>query len=102
MRRKSRCRSSSNAVSTRPSKSGATTRAGAARARSSRSATGRSLFAVTEDASELRVSDEERDAAAREIRDHFASGPLTDDELSERLSAIHKARTERELRALRT
>ena len=57
---------------------------------------------MTEDASELRVSDEERDAAAREIRDHFAAGRLTDDELSERLSAIYKARTERELRALRT
>jgi hypothetical protein len=54
------------------------------------------------DSSELRVSDEQRDAAAREIRDHFAAGRLTDEELSERLSAIYKARTEGELRALRT
>jgi hypothetical protein len=57
---------------------------------------------VTDDASEeLRVSDEERDAAAREIRDHFAAGRLTDEELSDRLSAVYKARTAGELRALR-
>jgi hypothetical protein len=56
---------------------------------------------VTDDPSELRVSDEERDAAAREIRDHFAAGRLTDEELSDRLSAIYKARTTGELRALR-
>jgi hypothetical protein len=57
---------------------------------------------MTDDASELRVSDEQRDAAAREIRDHFAAGRLTDEELSERLSAVYKARTEGELHALRT
>lgn len=57
---------------------------------------------MTDDASELRVSDEQRDAAAREIRDHFAAGRLTDEELSDRLSAVYKARTEGELRALRT
>jgi hypothetical protein len=51
---------------------------------------------------ELRVSDEQRDAAAKEIRDHFAAGRLTDEELSDRLSAIYRARTEGELRALRT
>ena len=40
-RSSSRCRTSSSAASTRPSRSGATTRAGAGAARSSRSATGR-------------------------------------------------------------
>jgi hypothetical protein len=57
---------------------------------------------VTDEPSELRASDEQRDAAAKEIRDHFAAGRLTDDELSDRLSAVYKARTESELRALRT
>jgi hypothetical protein len=54
------------------------------------------------DPAEFRVSDDQRDAAAGEIREHFAAGRLTDEELSERLSAIYKARTEGELRALRT
>jgi hypothetical protein len=56
---------------------------------------------VTDESSEFRVSDEERDAAAREIRDHFAAGRLNDEELSERLGAVYKARTAGELRALR-
>jgi Domain of unknown function (DUF1707) len=51
---------------------------------------------------ELRVSDEQRDAAAKEIRDHFAAGRLSDEELSDRLGAVYKARTESELRALTT
>jgi hypothetical protein len=51
---------------------------------------------------ELRVSDEQRDAAAKEIRDHFAAGRLTDEELSDRLSAVYKAKTVGELRALST
>jgi hypothetical protein len=56
---------------------------------------------VTGEPSELRASDEQRDAAAREIRDHFAAGRLTDEELSDRLSAVYKARTEGDLRAIR-
>jgi hypothetical protein len=51
---------------------------------------------------ELRVSDEQRERAAREVRDHFAAGRLNDDELSERLDAVYRARTEAELRAART
>jgi Domain of unknown function (DUF1707) len=51
--------------------------------------------------SELRVSDEQRDRAAAEVREHYAAGRLTDDELSDRLEAIYRARTEEELRALR-
>jgi hypothetical protein len=51
--------------------------------------------------SELRASDEERERAAAEIRDHFAAGRLTDDELGERLDAVYHARTQRELSELR-
>jgi hypothetical protein len=50
---------------------------------------------------ELRVSDQERDAVAREIREHFAAGRLTEDELSERVQAAYQAKTQAELRALR-
>ena len=50
---------------------------------------------------ELRASDEQRDRAATELREHFAAGRLTDDELSERLDAAYAARTEGELQALR-
>ncbi len=47
------------------------------------------------------VSDQERERAASEIREHFAAGRLTADELSDRLSAAYTARTEGELRAAR-
>jgi hypothetical protein len=53
------------------------------------------------DQHDLRVSDEQREAAAREIREHFAAGRLNEDELSGRLHAVYRARTEGELRALR-
>jgi hypothetical protein len=51
--------------------------------------------------SELRASDEERERAAAEIQAHFAAGRLDDDELSERLDAVYRARTQRELGELR-
>jgi hypothetical protein len=51
--------------------------------------------------SELRVSDADRDRAAREIREHFAAGRLTEDELDERVDAVYKARTASELDALK-
>ena len=51
--------------------------------------------------SDVRVSDEQRDRAAAEVREHYAAGRLDDDELSERLDAIYHARTEDELRGLR-
>jgi hypothetical protein len=54
---------------------------------------------VTDDPN-LRVSDEQRDRAAQEIREHFAAGRLTDEELSERVNAAYSARTERELQSL--
>jgi len=48
---------------------------------------------------DLRVSDEQRERAAAEIREHYAAGRLNDDELSERVQAAYSARTEQELRA---
>jgi hypothetical protein len=51
---------------------------------------------------EMRVSDAEREAAATELREHFASGRLNSDELEERLSAAFAARTRGDLDALFT
>jgi hypothetical protein len=50
---------------------------------------------------ELRASDEQRERAAAEIREHFAAGRLDDDELAERLDAVYRARTQGELQTLR-
>jgi Domain of unknown function (DUF1707) len=44
-------------------------------------------------ASHVRVSDEQRDAAAGLLREHFAAGRLTEEELSERVQAAVQART---------
>jgi hypothetical protein len=54
------------------------------------------------DQGDLRVSDEERERAAQEIREHFAAGRLSEDELSERLAAVYRSQTAQELRALRS
>jgi hypothetical protein len=48
----------------------------------------------------LRISDQQREQAAQAIRDHYAAGRLTEDELNERLQAALEARTEPELNAL--
>jgi Domain of unknown function (DUF1707) len=48
----------------------------------------------------LRVSDQQREQAAQAIRDHFAAGRLTEDELNERLQSALEATTEPELNAL--
>ncbi len=50
----------------------------------------------------MRVSDAEREAAAAELREHFASGRLDQEELDERLSAVFAARTRGDLNALFT
>jgi hypothetical protein len=50
---------------------------------------------------ELRASDHDRERVVREIREHYAAGRLTDDELSARVQAVYEARTDRELQALR-
>jgi len=52
--------------------------------------------------SELRVSDQERERVAKEIREHFAAGRLTDDELDQRVAAVYAARTQSELADLRS
>lgn len=52
--------------------------------------------------SHVRVSDEERERVAAELREHFAQGRLDTDELEERLSRAYGARTMSELQVLRT
>jgi hypothetical protein len=51
---------------------------------------------------EMRVSDAEREAAAAELREHFASGRLDQEELDERLSGVFAARTRGDLNTLFT
>jgi hypothetical protein len=51
---------------------------------------------------EMRVSDAERDAAATELREHFASGRLDQDDLDERLTAVFAAKTRGDLKAVFT
>jgi Domain of unknown function (DUF1707) len=53
------------------------------------------------DQPDFRASDQQRDRAAAEIREHYAAGRLTDDELAERLDAIYHARTQGELAELK-
>jgi len=50
----------------------------------------------------MRVSDAEREAAAAELQEHFASGRLSQDELDERLSAAFAAKTRADLNELFT
>ncbi len=51
--------------------------------------------------SKLRVSDQERERAALEIREHFAAGRLSDEELADRLQAVYSAKTADELNGVR-
>ena len=46
---------------------------------------------------EMRVGDAEREAAAAELREHYASGRLTLEELNERLDAAFAAKTRGDL-----
>ena len=48
----------------------------------------------------LRVSDAERDATAAELREHYAAGRLSLDELNERISRAFAARTRGDLSAV--
>ena len=50
---------------------------------------------------EVRVSDDERERVAAEIREHFAQGRLDVEELSDRLERVYAARTRRDLDAAR-
>jgi hypothetical protein len=51
---------------------------------------------------EMRVGDAEREAAAAELREHYASGRLTLDELNERIDKALAATTRGDLNALMT
>src|SRR6202161_650334 len=51
---------------------------------------------------EMRVGDAEREAAAAEVREHFASGRLTQDELNQRLDQTFAAKTRGDLDAVFT
>jgi Domain of unknown function (DUF1707) len=53
------------------------------------------------DSGSLRVSDEQRESAANELREHFAAGRLSEDELDERVQAVYHAQTAEELNRLR-
>lgn len=45
----------------------------------------------------LRASDEQREHVAQDIREHFAAGRLSEDELDERVQAAYSAKTQQEL-----
>lgn len=49
---------------------------------------------------DIRVSDEQRERAAQELREHFATGRLSQEELDERLQQAYGARTENQLHQL--
>jgi hypothetical protein len=51
---------------------------------------------------EMRVSDAEREAAAAELQEHFASGRLNQDELNERVAAAFAAKTRGDLNTIFT
>jgi len=51
---------------------------------------------------EMRVGDAEREAAAAELREHYASGRLTLDELNERIDQAFAAKTRGDLNVLMT
>ena len=55
-----------------------------------------------EGSADLRVSDQERDRAAQTLREHFAAGRLTEDELNERVQSAYQARTQQQLQTLLT
>ena len=50
----------------------------------------------------IRASDADRDHITVRLREHFAAGRLTSDEMDERISAALKAKTHGELRQLMT
>jgi hypothetical protein len=50
----------------------------------------------------IRASDADRDHVTARLREHFAAGRLTSDEMDERISAALKAKTHGDLRQLMT
>ena len=53
------------------------------------------------DPGDLRVSDQDRERAVQEMREHFAVGGLTEDEMDERVQAAVRAQSQSELAASR-
>lgn len=49
----------------------------------------------------MRVSDADREQAAGDLRDHYAAGRISSDELSDRLDQVYAAQTGAELDGLR-
>jgi hypothetical protein len=52
------------------------------------------------DGAGLRASDEERERTASQLREHFAAGRLSEDELIDRLETVYGARTAGDLRTV--
>src|ERR1700743_2292681 len=50
----------------------------------------------------IRISDSDRDRVATQLRDHYAEGRLTSEELAERVTAALNAKTAGDLRRLTT
>jgi hypothetical protein len=46
----------------------------------------------------VRVSDQERERVATQLREHFAAGRLSEEELGERLNGVYAAKTKAQLR----
>jgi hypothetical protein len=55
---------------------------------------------VMSDGTDLRASDDERERAASQLREHFAAGRLSEDELNDRLDAAYAARTAGDLQRI--
>jgi uncharacterized membrane protein len=53
-----------------------------------------------EGTSDLRVSDQDRESATHQLREHFAAGRISEEELNERIQSAYQARTQQELSAL--
>jgi uncharacterized protein DUF1707 len=53
------------------------------------------------DPGQIRASDADREQAADALREHFAAGRLTEEELSDRIDAVYRATTVQELNHLR-
>ena len=49
---------------------------------------------------DIRVSDQDRELTALQLRDHFAAGRITEDELNERVQSAYAARTQEQLDGL--
>ena len=53
------------------------------------------------DPADIRASDQDRERAVMEIREHFAAGRLSEDEMTKRIQAAYDAKTQSELDHLR-